>query len=436
MGLGLLNGLEGLGCHHRRLRLDLAVGPPQGAISRSHQAPRTPSQLAIDHLTTRLRRTKVLKICCNTRDEIPVRCRNVFEFFLRQWARDNMRSSTSSAKSGESFSAKDRRSLGRYVAAVAALHIVGWGLCLIYTHAYAALLGMGLAAYLFGLRHAFDADHIAAIDDTVRFMLQKNRGPLGVGFFFSLGHSTFVLLLAVLTACVAALVKKHLPGLEDFGNVAGTLVSGVFLWAIGLLNLAVLLDMLHIWRRRHEAHSHVNMEELLARRGLLNRVLGQRLTKLIEHSWQMYPVGFLFGLGFDTASEVALLALTGGAAVSRIPVGAVLALPILFTAGMSMMDTADGVLMTRVYGWAFFNPVRRIFYNITTTSLSVAVALVIGSIELAQVLIGELDLHGPLADGISNLDFGRLGYVIIGMFVFAWILSYSIWKVKGREHAI
>lgn len=347
-----------------------------------------------------------------------------------------MRASTSSAQSGGSFSAEDRRSLGGYAAAVAALHIVGWGLCLIYTHAHPALLGMGLAAYLFGLRHAFDADHIAAIDDTVRFMLQKNRGPLGVGFFFSLGHSTVVFLLAVLTAFVAALVKKHLPGLEDFGNVAGTLVSGVFLWAIGLLNLAVLLDMLHIWRLRHEAHSHVHMEELLARRGLLNRLLGQRLTKLIEHSWQMYPVGFLFGLGFDTASEIALLALTGGAAVSRIPVGAVLALPILFTAGMSMMDTADGVLMTRAYGWAFFNPVRRIFYNITTTSLSVAVALVIGSIELAQVLIGELDLHGRLADGISNLDFGTLGYVIVGMFVFAWILSYSFWKVKGREHAI
>jgi high-affinity nickel-transport protein len=337
--------------------------------------------------------------------------------------------------SGGWFTAAERRSLVGYGAAISLLHLVGWGLCLTYTQTHPVLLGLGLSAYLFGLRHAFDADHIAAVDDTVRFMLQKGRRPLGVGFFFSLGHSTIVFLLAVLAAFVAALVKSHLPGLEDIGNVVGTLISGVFLWIVGLLNLAVLLDMLQVWRRRHRAHSHARIEALLAQRGLLNRLFGQRLTKLIDYSWQMYPIGILFGLGFDTASEIALLALTGGAAASQMPVGAVLALPILFTAGMSLMDTADGVVMTRAYGWAFFDPVRRIFYNLTTTSLSVAVALVIGSIELTQVLIGELDWHGAVANVIARLSFDSLGYLIVTMFLLAWSISYVVWRYRHVEQS-
>lgn len=336
---------------------------------------------------------------------------------------------------GGVFIPEERRSLLGYSAAIVALHILGWGLCVAYADVYPAMLGLGLSAYVFGLRHAFDADHIAAVDDTVRFMLQKRCAPLGVGFFFSLGHSTVVFLLALLAAFVTTLVRKHLPGLEDVGNVIGTLVSGLFLWAIGLLNLAVLLDMLHVWRRRHEPHGYANIDELLGHRGLLNRLFGSRLTKLINRSSQMYPVGFLFGLGFDTASEIALLAMTGGVAVGRIPVGAVLALPILFTAGMSLLDTADGVLMTRVYGWAFFNPVRRIFYNLTTTSLSVAVALGIGSIELMKVLIGELGLHGPVADAISDLSFDTLGYVMVAMFILAWAASYAVWRFGAFERA-
>jgi high-affinity nickel-transport protein len=343
--------------------------------------------------------------------------------------------SSISMQRGGSFTAAERRSLAGYGAAIAVLHILGWGVCLAYTSAHPALLGLGLSAYLFGMRHAFDADHIAAVDDTVRLMLQKGRRPLGVGFFFSLGHSTVVFLLAVLTAFVAALVRRRLPGLEGVGNVVGAVISGLFLWTIGLLNLAVLLDMLHVWRRRHVPHGHAHVDELLARRGLLNRLFGQRLTKLINHSWQMYPIGFLFGLGFDTASEIALLALTGSAAVSRIPAGAVLALPILFTAGMSLMDTADGVLMTRAYGWAFFNPVRRIFYNLTTTSLSVAVALVIGSIEIMQVLIGEFDWHGVVARAIAGLSLDGLGYLIVSMFVLAWAISYSVWRLRRLEQS-
>ena len=343
--------------------------------------------------------------------------------------------SLSAAQSGGSFTAAERRSLAGYGGAIALFHILGWGLCLAYTGTHPALLGLGLSAYLFGMRHAFDADHIAAVDDTVRLMLQKGRRPMGVGFFFSLGHSTVVFLLTVLTAFVATLARRRLPGLEGVGNVVGTMISGLFLWTIGLLNLAVLLEMLHVWRRRHTPHSHAHVEEFIARRGLLNRLFGRRLTKLLNHNWQMYPIGFLFGLGFDTASEIALLALTGGAAASRIPAYAVLALPILFTAGMSLMDTADGVLMTRAYGWAFFTPVRRIFYNLTTTSLSVAVALVIGSIEIMQVLIGEFAWHGVVARTIVGLSFDGLGYLIVAMFVLAWAISYSVWRLKRLEQS-
>ncbi len=346
-----------------------------------------------------------------------------------------MNAITPPSESGGPFTRAERRSLAGYGAAIAGLHVLGWGLCLAYAGAHPLLLGLGLSAYLFGLRHAFDADHIAAVDDTVRFMLQKRRGPLGVGFFFSLGHSTVVFLLAALTAFAAALVKRHLPGLENVGYVLGTLISGLFLWLIGLLNLGALLGMLQVWRRRHAAHSHARLDEFLSRRGLLNRLFGQRLTKLIDRSWQMYPVGFLFGLGFDTASEIALLALTGGAAASQIPVGAVLALPTLFAAGMSLMDTADGVLMTRAYGWAFFNPVRRIFYNMATTSLSVAVALVIGSIELAQVFIGEFGLHGVIAAAIAGLSFNAIGYIIVSMFALSWLISYALWKTRVERRA-
>ena len=340
----------------------------------------------------------------------------------------------SKGRTSARFSSSDWWALAGYGGAVAFLHAVGWGLYFYYANGHPTMIGLGLAAYLFGLRHAFDADHIAAVDNTVRNLLQKGSRPLGVGFYFSLGHSTVVFILALFTAFVASLVKQHLPGLEGFGNIAGTLISGAFLWLIGILNLVVLLDILKVWKSSRQGHhSHEHLDQLLANRGLINRLFGQRLTKLITHSWQMYPIGFLFGLGFDTASEIALLALTGGAAASNLPLGAVLSLPILFTAGMSMMDTADGVLMTRAYGWAFLNPVRKIFYNLTTTTLSVMVALVIGTIELSQALIMEFHWQGPLAEAISNLSFERIGYLIVSLFFLAWAMSYSVWKLGRFE---
>ena len=327
------------------------------------------------------------------------------------------------------FSATEWARLAGLYGFIGALHILGWGSYLHYAGQFPQLVGLGFAAYMFGLRHAFDADHIAAVDDTVRFMLQKGGKPLGVGFFFSLGHSTVVLALAVGIAFAANTVKAQMPQLTSLGAVIGAGVSGTFLWIIGVLNLLVLLDILKIWRSaKSGAHSHAHLEALLQKRGLLNRLFGGRLQRLMTHSWQMYPLGLLFGLGFDTASEVGLLAMTAGASAGDLPVPAVLCLPVLFAAGMTVMDTTDGVLMCKAYDWAFLNPLRKIFYNITTTGLSVAVALLVGTIELLQVLVGMLGLHGPVSDFLAGLNFGTLGYLIVGMFLCAWALSVAVWK--------
>ncbi len=317
---------------------------------------------------------------------------------------------------------------------IGGLHLAGWGLYLHYAAQYPALVGLGFVAYMFGLRHAFDADHIAAIDDTVRYMLQKGKKPLGVGFFFSLGHSSIVICLAVAIAFAATAVKQELPELRNIGGLLGAGVSGVFLWIIGILNFLVLLDILGVWKKAKTGiHNHQHLEELLLQRGLINRLFGGRLQKFLNHSWQMYPLGLLFGLGFDTASEVGLLAMTAGASAGNLPLPAVLSLPLLFAAGMSLMDTSDGVLMSKAYNWAFLNPLRKIFYNIATTSLSVIVALVIGTIELLQVLISMLGLQGSFYDFVAGIDFGVLGYVIVGLFVLAWALSVALWKFGHIE---
>jgi len=334
-----------------------------------------------------------------------------------------------------SFSRSEWTRLAGLYGFIGLLHVVGWGLYLHYAGHYPQLVGLGFVAYMFGLRHAFDADHIAAVDDTVRFMLQKGKQPLSVGFFFSLGHSTVVLVLSIGIAVAASGVKAELPALKSVGALIGAGVSGTFLWVIGILNLLVLLDIMKVWRvAKSGAHSHAHLESLLRKRGLLNRLFGGRLQRFMNHSWQMYPLGLLFGLGFDTASEIGLLAMTAGASAGDLPVPAVLCLPILFAAGMTVMDTTDGVLMTKAYDWAFLNPLRKIFYNITTTGLSVAVALLVGTIELLQVLAAKLDLHGAFFDFIAGLDFGILGYLIVAMFLLAWGLSVAVWKF-GRIEA-
>jgi high-affinity nickel-transport protein len=221
--------------------------------------------------------------------------------------------------------------------------------------------------------------------------------------------------------------------LRDLGGVIGLTVSGVFLWIIGILNLLVLLDILKVWRQAKDGrHNHHHLEELLSKRGLLNRLLGSRFERVISDSWQLYPVGMLFGLGFDTASEIGLLAMTAGASTGDLPLAAVLALPILFAAGMTALDTTDGVLMVKAYNWAFINPLQKIFYNLTITSLSVGVALIIGTIQLLQVLIGTAHLDGPFFQLIAGVDLGTLGYMIVGIFVAAWLASTIAWNVGQR----
>jgi high-affinity nickel-transport protein len=321
--------------------------------------------------------------------------------------------------------------LSGFGVAVAALHIAGWGLFLCYSGRYPALAGLGVLAYTFGLRHAFDADHIAAIDNTTRKLLQQGKRPLGVGFFFSLGHSTIVLSLTAGLAIAARSVKSQIPALQTYGGTVGAGVSGTFLWIIGVLNLIVLLDILRIYGEIKRGHyDRERLEERLQDRGFMNRFFLGRFFRLVSKSWHMYPLGVLFGLGFDTATEVGLLGLAAGVASHAVPFLAVLSLPLLFTAGMSLMDTADGAFMSQAYGWAFANPIRKVYYNITVTSLSVTVALAVGSVELLQVFAAELGLDSGFWGWLNALNFENLGYGIVGLLFATWVGSVVIWKTR------
>jgi len=336
---------------------------------------------------------------------------------------------------GRSFDPGERARLGGFFGAVGLLHVVGWGLLLAYGAQHPGFLALGGLAYTFGLRHAFDADHIAAIDNTTRKLLQQGGKPVGVGFFFSLGHSTVVFLIAVaLGLAVKSIVQGVVSGngeLKSVGGAAGTMVSGGFLVLIGIMNLVILLDIVRVYRKMHRGeYSREGLETQLVAGGVMTRLFG-RMFRLVEHSWHMYPIGFLFGLGFDTASEVALLAISAGAAAQGLPFTAVISLPLIFAAGMSLMDTTDGAFMSKAYSWAFASPIRKVFYNLTVTSLSVFVALFVGLFQVAQILIHTLGLHGGAYDAIANFDFiGKAGYVIVGAFVIAWVGAFAIYKVR------
>ena len=321
-----------------------------------------------------------------------------------------------------------------FAGAIGLLHVAGWGLFAWYSSSYPALAGLGVLAYTFGLRHAFDADHIAAIDNTTRTFLAQGKRPLGVGFFFSLGHSTIVFALTAGLAVAARTVNAHLPGFQNWGGTIGAGVSGTFLWIIGILNLLVLLDVLRVFiELRGGAYDEAALEERLLDRGFMSRLFIGRLFRFVSKSWHMYPLGVLFGLGFDTATEVGLLAIAAGVATHHVPFLAVISLPILFAAGMSLMDTADGAFMSHAYGWAFSNPVRRIYYNITVTTLSVAVALLIGTVELLQVFAQRLAWDGSFFSFLAGLDFGAVGYGVVGLFVVTWVASVVVWKVGRIE---
>ncbi len=334
-----------------------------------------------------------------------------------------------------SFDRGERNRLAGFFGFVGLLHVAGWGLLFAAAHGQPTILALGGLAYTFGLRHAFDADHISAIDNTTRKLLQDGRKPVGVGFFFSLGHSTVVFLIAAALGLTVKWIVEGVVGnggeLRSVGGVLGTVVSGGFLVLIGILNLMVLLDVIRVYRRMQKGeYDRESLELDLTAGGFMSRIFG-RLFRVIRHSWQMYPVGFLFGLGFDTASEVAILAISAGAAAKGLPFVAVIALPLIFAAGMSLMDTADGAFMAKAYSWAFASPIRKVFYNLTMTSLSVFVALFVGVIELLQVLIRVLNLRGGVFGAITGFDLiGRAGYFIVAAFVLAWAAAILIYKAR------
>ena len=335
----------------------------------------------------------------------------------------------------QSFDRAERGRLAGLFGSVGLLHIAGWGLLLAYAANHPGFIWLGGVAYMLGLRHAFDADHIAAIDNTTRKLLQSGKKPLGVGFFFSLGHSTVVFLIAVALGLAVRWIVQGVVAdsseLRSIGGAIGTVVSGGFLVLIGILNLLVMLDIIRVYRgMRRGDYDSAALERELTAGGLMTRLFG-RLFRVIEHSWQMYPIGFLFGLGFDTASEVTFLAVSAGAAAQGLPFAAIMSLPLIFAAGMSLMDTMDGAFMAKAYTWAFASPIRKVFYNMTITSLSVFVALFIGVIELTQILIQVLGLHGGIYSAIATSNMlVYAGYVIVAAFVITWAAALVIYRVR------
>lgn len=301
----------------------------------------------------------------------------------------------------------------------------------------ALTIGVGLTAYTLGMRHAFDADHISAIDNTTRKLMADGKRPLSVGFWFSLGHSSIVFALALLISVgVRAFdgpIRHGNSGLHQLAGSIGTLVSGGFLYLIAALNIVILIGIIGVFRQlKTGRYDERQLERRLEQRGLLNRVLG-RLTRTIKTPARMYPVGVLFGLGFDTATEVALLVLAGGAAGAGLPWYAILCLPILFAAGMSLLDSLDGSLMNYAYGWAFAKPVRKVFYNLTITGLTVAVAVVIGTIELGGLLASRMNWQGSFWSWLEEVNINVLGFVIVAVFLATWAIALTIWRVGRIE---
>jgi nickel/cobalt transporter (NiCoT) family protein len=348
------------------------------------------------------------------------------------------------AKLRSTLTAREWLRLGAMFAVIAALHLVGWITLVGFVAPHHFSLGdkvlgigVGLTAYTLGLRHAFDADHIAAIDNTTRKLMSDGQRPMGVGFFFSLGHSSVVFGLALLLSlgvkAIVGPVEDNSSELHHYTGLIGTTVSGVFLYLIAIINIIILIGILRVFAQmRRGVYDEAALEEQLNNRGFLNRFLG-RFTKSITQSWQMYPLGVLFGLGFDTATEIALLVLAGTSAAAGLPWYAILCLPVLFAAGMSLLDTIDGTFMNFAYGWAFSKPVRKVYYNITITGLSVAVALMIGSMELLGLLAEQFGWSGGFWDWIAGININVIGFVIVGMFVVTWVLALLIWRYGRIE---
>ncbi|HLX99175.1 MAG TPA: HoxN/HupN/NixA family nickel/cobalt transporter [Roseiarcus sp.] len=318
------------------------------------------------------------------------------------------------------------------------LNAAAWLWAIVAFHDYPLLLGTAALAYSFGLRHAFDADHIAAIDNVTRKLIQEGRRPVGVGLFFSLGHSTIVVALTIAIAATATALQNRFEAFGSFGGVVGTLASAVFLFAIAIANLIVLAT---VWRTFQTVKGggrfvEEDLDLMLANRGLLGRLF-RRFFRLIERSWQMYPLGVLFGLGFDTATEVGLIGISATQASQGLPIWSILVFPALFTAGMTLIDTTDSILMLGAYGWAFVKPIRKLYYNLTITAVSVIVAVIVGGLETLNLIGAQLGLAdgGGFwgAIGLLNDNFGALGYVIVGVFAAAWAISYIFYRVNRYD---
>jgi nickel/cobalt transporter (NiCoT) family protein len=312
-----------------------------------------------------------------------------------------------------------------------ALNLGAWCWAIIAFRHYPVLLGTALLAYSFGLRHAVDADHIAAIDNVTRKLMQDGKRPAAVGFMFSLGHSTIVILGSAAIAGTALAVQHRLDPLRNIGSVIGTMVSAFFLLSIAVVNLIILRSIYGVFLRvrRGESYIEEDFDLLLGNRGFLSRLF-RPMFAMITKSWHMYPLGVLFGLGFDTATEIGLLGISAAEAAKGLSFVSILVFPILFAAGMSLIDSTDNILMLGAYGWAYTKPVRKLYYNMTITSVSVIVAVVIGAIEALGLLSEHFHFRGRFWDGIATLNenFGVLGYFIIGLFIVSWVASIAIYK--------
>jgi nickel/cobalt transporter (NiCoT) family protein len=325
--------------------------------------------------------------------------------------------------------------VGIYILLIAA-NLGAWAWALVAFQDYPLLLGTALLAYSFGLRHAVDADHIAAIDNVTRKLMQEGKRPVAVGFFFSLGHSTIVVLATVAVAATATAFKDDIDSVHDIGGIIGTSVSAFFLMAIAVINIFILMGVYRTFRDVKAGGRYVeeDLDMLLANGGILARIC-RPLFRMIRRSWHMYPLGVLFGFGFDTATEIGLLGIAAAEASKGLPIWSILVFPALFTAGMSLIDTTDSVLMQGAYGWAFIKPIRKLYYNMTITFVSVVVALVVGGLETLGLIGSQLDLQGSFWEAVEalNSSFGTLGYLIIGFFVVSWVVSLVLYRLKGYD---
>lgn len=327
------------------------------------------------------------------------------------------------------------KTIGVY-AVLIMINALAWIWALVEFRDYPVLLGTASLAYTFGLRHGVDPDHIAAIDNVTRKLMQEGKRPLYAGFFFALGHSTVVVIASVFVALSVSALQAKFQGFREIGGVIGTGVSALFLLGISLANIAILISVYRVFAavKRGDRLIEDDLHEVLAQRGLLGRML-RSLFEIITRSWHMYPLGLLFGLGFDTASEVGLLGISAAQGSAGLPVWSILVFPALFTAGMSLVDTTDGVLMVNAYGWAFIKPIRKLYYNLTITLVSIVVALLIGSVEALGLLEDRLGLAGGFWDfiGALNDNFGALGYLIIGIFAVSWLVSVAVYRLSGYD---